>query len=415
MQEAPAAHAEAASSSDQIRVAFGSVPKDSGTFTFYRNMRPALAARGIDLRCVTLGRAQSLLWEDDFVDDGCVRLARSSRSMRTQARVFTEWCERNDIDVVMAINSEGILSALPHLPERVRVISRCANAFDHGYRITMSGRERLARIVALTPRLRDDLVAEYGADPARIVLIPNGIEAARFERAAAMTRGLGERLELGFVGRLEHNQKGVMHLPAIVDALNRHGVPYRLRIAGKGRDRERLEAAMAADLAAGRVQFMGALGPTAVADFLGETDVFVFTSHFEGCPNALLEAMMAGAVPVSWTIKGITDFLIDEGRTGFLFDTGDADGMARRVAALAADRSGLRHLSVDVGQEARERFSSAVAADAYATLIRTVMNEPPPPWTPAPWRSFNPDPNFPGQWRQWIPEPAKQLARRLLR
>ena len=46
-----------------IRVAFGSVPKDSGTFTFYRNMRPALLAQGIDLRCVAAGRDQASLTE----------------------------------------------------------------------------------------------------------------------------------------------------------------------------------------------------------------------------------------------------------------------------------------------------------------------------------------------------------------
>jgi len=124
-----------------IKVAFGSVPKDGGTFTFYRNIRPALKARGIELFCVTVGKPQSRLWEDAYVDDGCVRLAATSYSMKRQAQVFTDWCTDNDIDCVMAINSEGILSAIPHLPERVRVLSRCANAFDQGYRVTMSGAE----------------------------------------------------------------------------------------------------------------------------------------------------------------------------------------------------------------------------------------------------------------------------------
>ena len=181
-----------------VKVAFGSVPKDSGTFTFYRNIRPALAKRGISLYCVTVGAPQARLWEEAYVDDGCVLLAATSLNMKRQAQVFTKWCTDNDIDCVMAINSEGILSAIPHLPAHIRVLSRCANAFDHGYRITMSGRERLARIIALTPRLRDDLVADYGADPAKVVLIPNGIDAAKFEAAAQRERGTGARLELGF-------------------------------------------------------------------------------------------------------------------------------------------------------------------------------------------------------------------------
>ena len=62
------------------------------------------------------------------------------------------------LDVVMGVNSEAILSALPHLPERIRVLSRCANGFDHGYKITLSGRERLSGIIALSPRLAQDLI-----------------------------------------------------------------------------------------------------------------------------------------------------------------------------------------------------------------------------------------------------------------
>ena len=48
-----------------------------------------------------------------------------------------------------------------------------------------------------------------------------------------------------------------------------------------------------------QVEFVGAIPPKEVPSFLAETDVFVFTSHFEGCPNALPEAIMVGCVPVS--------------------------------------------------------------------------------------------------------------------
>jgi glycosyltransferase involved in cell wall biosynthesis len=395
-----------------IKVAFGSVPKDGGTFTFYRNIRPALAARGIELYCVTLGKPQARLWEEAYVDHGCVRLAATSLSMKQQAQVFTKWCTDNDIDCVMAINSEGILSAIPHLPAHVRVLSRCANAFDHGYRITMSGRERLARIIALTPRLRDDLVADYGANPEKVVLIPNGIDASKFEAAVQRERGNGERLELGFLGRLEHNQKGVMYLPAIADALDARGVPFRLRIAGKGVDRARMEEAMAVHMAEGRVEFTGALTPDEIPHFLGETDVYLFTSHFEGCPNALLEAMMAGCVPVCGLIPGITDFLVERRRTGFIEDLGDAEGFAAAIATLHEDRTKLAALSRAVGAEARVRFTDEVAADAYAALIRDVMAKPAPECPPRPWNAFKPDPNFSGYWRHRIPAGLKAIVRK---
>jgi len=54
----------------EIIVALGSVPKDGGTFTFYRNLRPALFGHGIDMSCVTMGWQEAQLWEDGYADDG---------------------------------------------------------------------------------------------------------------------------------------------------------------------------------------------------------------------------------------------------------------------------------------------------------------------------------------------------------
>lgn len=397
-----------------IRVAFGSVPKDSGTFTFYRNLRPALRDRGVDLRCVSIGAEQRALWEAPYADSGCVLLAGRSLDPKRQARAFADWCAQEAIDIVMGINSEPILSALPHLPERIRVLSRSANAFDHGYRITLAGRDRLARIVALTPRLRDDLIAGYGAPADRLVLIPNGIAPGPFEAAAARLRGRGARLQLGFLGRLEHGQKGVLHLPAIVAALKAAGVPFRLRIAGKGRHGPDLTRALADDIAAGRVAMLGALPPAAVPGFLGDTDVLLFPSHFEGCPNALLEAMMAGCAAVAWRLPGITDFVLDDGRTGWLVATGDTDAFACRIAALAQDRAGLAAMQRAAALDARRRFADHVAADAYAALFHAVMTEPAPPWQPRDWHAFTPDPNFPQGWRQRVPPSFRALGRKLL-
>ena len=133
------------------------------------------------MRCVTVGHQEAVLWEDAFADDGCVLLAADERKVKKQAQVFTKWCEDEGVNIVMGVNSVAILSALPYLPENIRMMSRCANAFDHGYRITVSCYERLSRIIALAPRQIDDLVDHYGADRDRIELIPNGTSIERFQ------------------------------------------------------------------------------------------------------------------------------------------------------------------------------------------------------------------------------------------
>jgi glycosyltransferase involved in cell wall biosynthesis len=387
---------------NRILLAFGSVPKDGGTFTFYRNLRPALLEHGINMRCVAIGKAQAELWDQNYADDGSILLAPQTRDIKKQAMVFADWCEQEKVDIVMGINSEAILSALPHLPERIRVLSRCANGFDHGYKITLSGKERLARIVAISPRLARDLIEHYDADPTLVQLIPNGIDPKFFDEAAKSPRGQEPKLRLGFLGRLEHNQKGVFHLPKIVRELNAQGIPFDLRIAGKGRHRKAIEREMAKEIKIGQVKLLGAITPNEVPKFLAETDIFIFPSHIEGFPNALLEAIMAGCVPVAWMIEGITDFIIEDNETGFICPIGDHAGFAQKIAFLAGDRNALQTMSARSAYSARERFTNGRAASAYASLIKEVMQQAPPPWTPKSWDKFKGDPNFEHGWKDWL-------------
>ena len=398
-----------------IKVAFGSVPKDGGTFTFYRNQRPALIKRGFDLRCVTVGARETAITEQAYVDDGCVLLAQNEHNLKPQAQAFAKWCVDQDVQVVIGVNSEAILSALPHLPQHIRVISRCANAFDEGYRYGTICQERYAAMVALTPRLQKDLVADYGANPELFRLIPNGIDPKRFELASRMPRGEQKILQLGFLGRLEHKQKGVLYLSEVVNYLREQQVDFKLRIAGKGIHRAQLEQEMASAIGDGQVEFVGQLTPNRIPEFLGSIDLYLFTSHFEGCPNALLEAMMAGCVPVSWIIDGITDFLLNDGVTGALVPMGDCQAFALRIIHLGKERDLVSSLSKNAALNAKEKLSTKRAANAYAEMFHDVMNAPAPAWTPRPWSEFQVDPIFAKNWKSWIPESFKNQVKHIIR
>ena len=396
-----------------INVALGSVPKDSGTFTFYRNLRPALEQYGVRLYCVALGRAQAQLWEEEYADSNTILLAPHTHNVKKQAKIFTGWCSSMGIDIVMGINSEGILSSFPHLPRKIRVVSRCANAFDHGYRITLSGGIRLQAIFVITPRLQADLIEKYNADASLMHLIPNGVDAMPFDNVIKHKNLDRDVIELGFLGRLEDTQKGVMHLPRIVHELSLLGVPFHLRIAGKGIDKNRLEEALEPWIIKGHVSFVGALNSEKVPLFLKSVDVFIFPSHFEGCPNALLEAMMAGCVTVSWIIEGITDYIINEGVSGFLHKMGDHRGMASTIKMLYDNPTKLQELGNNAAQEARLRFDPELIAKHYSEVFQIVLDAPQPDFLPLDWKYFRADGNFRQKGDGWLPRGLKYRIKSL--
>lgn len=401
--------------SKSILVAFGSVPKDGGTFTFYRNLRRPLLEQGIDLRCVSVGQQEANLWEPEYSDDGCVLLVPETADRKEQAMAFVDWCQREAVDIVIAVNSVAMLSALPHLPENIRTVARCANAFDHGYRITVSSYDRLSRIVALAPRQVGDLVNFYGASEDRITLIPNGTSVTRFAEAAVRARGEEKTLRLGFLGRLEHKQKGVLFLPEIVQRLRANGVDFSLEIAGKGVHEAALRRELSEFVKSGAVRFAGALDRAQIAGFFGNIDIYLFPSQFEGSPNALIEAMMAGCVPAAWKLDGITDFVIEDGASGVLADIGDCNGLADKISRLGIQRDALKIMSATAGSAARERFALERQLSDYLELFDRVMAEPPRPWQVRSWGGFRVDPAFrQAPWRRIVPVPLKRAIKRNL-
>jgi len=123
---------------------------------------------------------------------------------------------------------------------------------------------------------------------------------------------------------------------------------------------------------------------------------------------------MAGCVSIAWEIEGITDFIIEEGRTGFVCPMGDCTAFSERIAELAKDRKHLRQMSETAALDARERFSQSRLVADYARLINEVMEEPNLPGTPRSWNEFHVAAEFKGSWREAIPMPLKKIARRLL-
>ncbi len=442
-----------------IKVALGTVPKAGGTYTFYRNLRAQLRCQGIDVYSVTVGTTENALVNQSFCNDGCVFIADHEAEIKKQAQAFIRWCEEIQVDIVIAINSEAIMAALPHLPERIRVVSRVASVFDSGCRNVMAGYERLAKIVITAPGQKKVLVDKYRADTGRMVLIPNGVDPKAFkgtdaggrkakvvepqkpedgDRRTTVNGGSeatcgeqsavsGERktveaklpatggqraegsgtslstmnhhsstsstIQLGFLGRLEHISKGVLFIPEILKHLNVSGVEFHLTIAGTGVYERGLKRLLNRYIRNGSVEFIGELPPEETPEFLSKQDVLVFTSQSEGCPNTLIEGIMAGCVPVVWRLDGITDFIVQDSRTGYVVSLGDCQTFAEKISTLSGNRKQLESMSSAAIEDARRRFSLSVFGDAYATLFRELMSEPAPVWVPVSWESFQPKVN----------------------
>jgi glycosyltransferase involved in cell wall biosynthesis len=198
--------------------------------------------------------------------------------------------------------------------------------------------------------------------------------AARKSRAmvavSAVREGLGVRADdvlMLAVGNL-YPVKG--H-PVLLDALQRVATrapgPWRLVVAGRGRNKAALEERARELGLAEHVQFLGHRDD--VPDLLAAADVFVMPSLREGLPLAILEAMFAGKAIVASGVGGIPE-AITPGEHGLLVPPGDPVPLAEALLTVLSDAS-LRHR---LGDAARRRadveFRVGHMADRYERVYR---------------------------------------------
>lgn len=231
---------------------------------------------------------------------------------------------------------------------------------------------RLAAVVALTQECADWLAAHSYAR--HILVIPNPVawplssNEPRIRPAAFCPSG--RQLLLG-VGRLSEEK----NFSALIDIFSRlapRHPDWDLVILGEGPMRDALASQVQAAGLEQRIFLPGSVGN--MGDWYERAALYAMSSHFEGFPNTLVEAMAYGLPAVSFDCDTGPRDIIRHGVDGFLVPPGDTDGMESALGKLMVDEQlragfGLR------ANEARERFSMKKISGMWENLF---MPDPSP-------------------------------------
>ncbi|HEV2837062.1 MAG TPA: glycosyltransferase family 4 protein, partial [Pyrinomonadaceae bacterium] len=111
-----------------------------------------------------------------------------------------------------------------------------------------------------------------------------------------------------------------------------------------------------------------------VSGLLNASDVSVFSSRSEGCPNAVLESMAAG-LPVAGTdIQGIREVVGPRG-VQFLAPAGDADSLAAVLISLASDPELCARAGAENRSRIRERYDATRMCRETSELLTNIYSE----------------------------------------
>ena len=235
---------------------------------------------------------------------------------------------------------------------------------------------RVGSVIAVTPRLREDLLRQRGADLGRTIVAHDGIRKARFEQLpdrATARRQIGwtqEAFIVGYVGRLHTlgMDKGV---GTLVDALatieGAHlalvGGPDDMADCLRNRWRE-------LGLPPERFLYAGHVPPAEVPLYLSAFDVCALPlpaeTHFAqyASPMKLFEYMAAGRAIVASDLPSWADVATD-GETALLLPPDDVAAWSKAIEGLRRDCD----LRMRLGKRARERALERYSWDVRAQRI----------------------------------------------
>ena len=171
------------------------------------------------------------------------------------------------------------------------------------------------------------------------------------------------------VGRLDY-QKSFDRLIQVWEKVHQQMPDWRLDIFGQGEWQEMLQGMIDER---GLQETVKLNGPTKnIGQEYSESSMIVMSSHYEGFPMVMIEAMACGLPAVSFDFKCGPRDIIKEGENGLVVKDGDIDGLAKAMMALMRDEE-LRRKMGENAKRVVETFSEAKVMDKWVRLYEETI------------------------------------------
>lgn len=168
------------------------------------------------------------------------------------------------------------------------------------------------------------------------------------------------------------NFRPVKRAPDVVRmfAKVRKEMPARLILVGDGPDMPKVRDVARQLGVMNDILLLG--NQESLQDILVHADIFLMPSENESFGLAALEAMACDTAVLAFRIGGVPE-VVEDGRSGFLFDLGDIEAMAAKALELLADRTKLDAIKRQGKARVLSAFRADDKVDAYEAVYRRIL------------------------------------------
>jgi UDP-glucose:(heptosyl)LPS alpha-1,3-glucosyltransferase len=231
-------------------------------------------------------------------------------------------------------------------------------------------------IVALSQRVKNDMVKFFDVEPSRIEVVYNGVDVERFtpphgpqlqSHRNNIRQAWGWRDRVVFL-LVAHNfqLKGLDCILRAMARLRRSETKFGLAVAGD--DDSRRYRAIADRLGINSdVRFLGDQKES--ASLFQAADVYVQPTFYDPCSLVVLEAMASGLPTITTAANGAGE-LLQQGRSGFILDDPKDDLMLSEFMAATLDEQ-FRRVAGERARLAAESNTMDANSKRYLNLYRS--------------------------------------------
>lgn len=224
---------------------------------------------------------------------------------------------------------------------------------------------RTDAIVGVSEGVRQHLIG-LGFSAEQCIAIPNGIVLERF--AAVGERPWSEREAAVAMAARYSSQKDHGTLIQAFALLAPRLPQAQLNLYGGGKKRWQDKARRLIETLGlrDRARMHGHVPD--MPEALSRHQVFVLSTHYEGMPLALIEAMACGCACIGTDVVGVRE-VIEHGRTGLLVPENDAQALAQAIQSLLQSPDMAARLGRQARQQALQEHSTQLMQQRYSELI----------------------------------------------
>lgn len=202
--------------------------------------------------------------------------------------------------------------------------------------------------VLLTELLRDEVeeMLKGHNDKTKCLCIPNFLEEEEIEN-------LHKEKQVVAVGRL-HSVKGFDRLLDIWAIVSKECPEWKLKIIGGGEEEASIKGKINELDLNNSVELTGMLNHEETMKEMSKSGVFAITSHSEGFPFVLIEALMCSTPIVAFDVRVGPRAIIEDGKEGYLIPDKELEQYANQLIKLMKDENLRNELSQNAKVKSKE-------------------------------------------------------------